>query len=78
MLGIKFFMISVKVFLIIHPEVRKTIEEELTANVLTEDYSFSDAYMMIGSFPYGDGEINSNLLILEKETALSRSIEFSL
>lgn len=56
------------------PEVRKTIEEELTANVLTEDYSFSDAYMMIGSFPYGDGEINSNLLILEKETALSRSI----
>lgn len=55
-------------------EVLRTIEEELLENALTEDYSFSEAYMMVGSFPYGDGEVNTNLLILEKEKAMNRSI----
>ncbi len=39
-----------------------------------EGYSMDPAMHMVGLFGYNDGEINSELILLEKQTALSRSV----
>lgn len=54
----------------IRPFLRRVLEEELHA---TEFY-MGDSQCMVGSFAYNGGEVNTELVILEKEEALSRSV----
>lgn len=48
----------------------KTLEEDAR----TVQYCMTDALEMVGSFSYNDGEVNTELVILEKEAAESRSV----
>lgn len=50
--------------------VRETIEEDED----TTEYYMDDALSMVGSFPYNEGEVNTEFVILEKEAALKRPI----
>lgn len=50
--------------------VREMIEEEED----TTEYYMDDALSMVGSFPYNEGEVNTEFVILEKEAALKRPI----
>lgn len=50
--------------------VRETIEEDED----TTEYYMDDALCMVGSFPYNEGEVNTEFVILEKEAALKRPI----
>lgn len=50
--------------------VRETIEEDED----TTEYYMDDVLSMVGSFPYNEGEVNTEFVILEKEVALKRPI----
>ena len=48
----------------------RTLEEEEGV----EEYFCQDALFMVGSFAYNGGEVNTEFVILEKESALSRPV----
>lgn len=39
-----------------------------------EEYSIDETYGWVGSFNYNGGEVNTNLIFMEKDTALSRKV----
>lgn len=56
-------------------ELSGFIDDILKTDEQVTDYSIEDALCMVGSFAYNQGEVNTELLILEKEAALNRSVE---
>lgn len=54
--------------------IRDFIKETLDQDERTTEYCIDDAMAMVGSFAYRDGEVNTEFVILEKETALNRSV----
>ena len=54
----------------VRPFLTRTLEEEPR----TTEYYMGDCLSMVGSFAYNGGEANTELVILEKEAALSRDI----
>ena len=55
-------------------EMRDFLVRALQEDKRTTEFSLDDSMHMVGSFPYQGGEINTELVILEKESALSRSV----
>lgn len=55
-------------------KLRDFVSETLEMEDQTEEYCMDDALNMPGSFQYNDGKINTDLVFLEKETALTRPI----
>lgn len=55
-------------------EMREFIAETLEKDPHTLEYRMDDAMSMVGSFEYNGGNVNTDFVILEKETALTRSI----
>ncbi len=55
-------------------EVREFLAETLGEDDRVTEYCMDDAFFMVGSFVYHQGEVNTELVILEKETALNRPI----
>ncbi len=56
-------------------EVREFLAKTLGEDDRVTEYCMDDAFFMVGSFVYHQGEVNTELVILEKETALNRSGE---
>lgn len=54
--------------------MREFLIQTLENNEYTAEFSLDHAMQMIGIFAYNGGEVNSNLIILEKQTAVSRSV----
>lgn len=54
--------------------LKRFVAEALEKDERTEEYRMDDILSMVGSFPYHDGEVNTEFIILEKEMALNRSI----
>ncbi|MCI9153007.1 MAG: FtsX-like permease family protein [Ruminococcus sp.] len=54
--------------------LRDFVVETLEKDSRTEDYRIDDCISTFGSFAYNNGEVNTDLVILEKEAALRRSI----
>lgn len=54
--------------------VRECLSEAAEKDGRTREYSIEETLLMAGSFPYNAGEVNSNLVFLEKQAALSRSV----
>lgn len=50
--------------------VRETIEKDEAA----AEYCIDEVLSMVGDFPYNDGEVNTDFVILEKQAALKRQI----
>lgn len=48
------------------------IAETLSENSQVTEYCITEAVFTGGVFPYGSGEVSQNMVVLEKETALSR------
>lgn len=55
-------------------QLRDFLEKTLEEDRRTADYSMDEAMHMVGMFAYNGGEVNSELVFLDKETALSRSV----
>ncbi len=55
-------------------ELRDFVSETLEKSEQTEQYCMDDALHMVGSFEYNGGEVNTELVILEKEAALNRLV----
>lgn len=55
-------------------QLRGFLEMTLEEDRQTADYSLDEALHMVGLFEYNGGEVNSELVILDKDTALSRSV----
>lgn len=55
-------------------EVRPFLDRTLEEEPRTTEYCMGDCLSMVGSFAYNGGEANTELVILEKEAALSRDI----
>lgn len=55
-------------------EVREFISELLKKDERVEEYCLDDSFFMVGSFAYHKGEVNTELIILDKETALNRPV----
>lgn len=54
--------------------LRDFVVETLEKDSRTEDYRIDDCISTFGSFAYNNGEVNTDLVIMEKEAALRRSI----
>lgn len=54
--------------------VRECLAEAAEQDGRTLEYSIDDVLLMAGSLPYNAGEVSSNLVFLEKQAALSRSV----
>ncbi|MBD5528408.1 MAG: FtsX-like permease family protein [Lachnospiraceae bacterium] len=54
----------------VRPFLERTLQEEKQAT----EFCMGDCLNMVGSFAYNNGEANTELVILEKEAALSRAI----
>lgn len=54
--------------------LRDFLEQTLKEDERTAQYSLDQAMHMVGLFEYNGGEVNSELVFLDKETALSRSV----
>ncbi len=57
-----------------NPDTQDHISQIIENNAECTEYCFDSAMLAVGSFPYNGGEINSNLVFIEKEDALSRNI----
>lgn len=55
-------------------EVRPFLARTLEEDPRTAEYYMGDSLCMVGSFAYNGGEANTELVLLEKEAALSRDI----
>ena len=55
-------------------EFRDFLIRTLENDKRTADFSLDDSMHMVGLFDYNGGEVNSELVILEKQSALSRRI----
>lgn len=55
-------------------EIRDFVEETLENDSRTVQYQIEDSLYMDSSFGYNNGELNLDLVVLEKETALNRSV----
>lgn len=55
-------------------ELRDYVREMIEEDEDTAEYYMDDALSMVGSFPYNEGEVNTEFVILEKEAALKRPI----
>lgn len=55
-------------------ELRDYVREMIEEDEDTTEYYMDDALSMVGSFPYNEGEVNTEFVILEKEVALKRPI----
>lgn len=54
--------------------VRPFLNRTLGEDTQVMDYDMGDSLSMVGSFAYNGGEANTELVFLEKEAALSRSV----
>ena len=55
-------------------EFRGFMDNLLKSRSDVTEYCISDAYGWVGTFSYNGGEVNSNLIFLEKNAALSRNV----
>ncbi len=55
-------------------DMRDFLTHTLNGDTRAADFCFTPALHMVGSFDFNNGEINSELIFLEKQAALSRSI----
>lgn len=55
-------------------EMREFLVQTLEDEGRTEEFSLDQAMHMVGLFEYNGGEVNSEFVFLEKQTALSRSV----
>lgn len=55
-------------------DMRPFLTHTLENDPRTAGFSVDSAMQMTGLFSYNNGEVNSNLIIIEKQTALSRSV----
>jgi ABC-type transport system, involved in lipoprotein release, permease component len=56
-------------------EIQKFLTETIEKDMRTDSFSLDPIMQMPGSFSYNGGEINAELVLLEKQTALTRSVE---
>ncbi|MCI9124690.1 MAG: ABC transporter permease [Eubacterium sp.] len=54
--------------------MRAFLEERLKQDARVTDFCLDSVYNMVGSFAYHDGEINSDFVCMEKQTALTRAV----
>ncbi len=54
--------------------VREFLSETLEGDGRTEQFCMDDVFFMVGSFPYHDGEVNTEFIILDRETASGRPV----
>lgn len=55
-------------------QMREFLIQTLENDERTAEFSLNHAMQMAGLFTYNNGEVNSNLIILEKQAAVSRSV----
>lgn len=55
-------------------EMRTFLEERLRQNAQVTDFCLDTIYNIVGSFAYYDGEVNTNFVCMEKQTALTRAV----
>lgn len=55
-------------------KMREFLKQTVQNDKRTEEFSIGSAMHMVGLFEYNGGEMNSELIILEKERALSRTV----
>lgn len=55
-------------------EMRDFLAQTLENDARTVQYGIDDALSMVGSFAYNGGEVNTEFVILEKQSALNRGI----
>lgn len=55
-------------------EMKEFLAQTMDRDERTTEFSLDDIMQMVGLFMYNGGEINTNLVILEKQTALSRPV----
>ena len=55
-------------------KIQEFLIQTLKADNRTSEFSLDSSMHMVGLFLYNEGEVNSELIILEKQTALSRSV----
>ena len=56
-------------------EIQKFLTETIEKDTRTDSFSLDPIMQMPGSFSYNGGEINAELVLLEKQAALTRSVE---
>ncbi len=56
------------------PEFRAFLTRELEGDGRTDQFCLDDCMHMVASFDYNGGELNSEMIFLDKDTALSRTI----
>ena len=56
------------------PEFRAFLTRELEGGGRTDQFCLDDCMHMVASFDYNGGELNSEMIFLDKDTALSRTI----
>lgn len=54
-------------------DLRDFLSETLENDPQVTQYCMDDAFSMVGSFAYNDGEVNTEFIVLEKDAALNRS-----
>ena len=54
--------------------MRAFLKERLKQDAQVTDFCLDSVYNMVGSFAYHDGEINSDFVCMEKQTALTRAV----
>ncbi len=54
--------------------LRDFLSETLENDSQVTQYCMDDAFSMVGSFAYNDGEVNTEFIVMEKEAALNRPI----
>ncbi len=55
-------------------EMRKFLTQTLKNDGQISEFVLTDSMHMVGSFPYHSGEINTEFLFLDKETAITRQV----
>lgn len=55
-------------------ELRDFLVRTIKEDERTTEFSLDDSMHMVGTFEYNGGELNSEFIILDKQTALSRSV----
>ncbi len=55
-------------------EMRKFLTQTLKNDGQISEFVLNDSMHMVGSFPYHSGEINTEFLFLDKETAVTRQV----
>ncbi len=55
-------------------DIKHFLVQTLESDARTDTYSIDPSMHMIGRFAFNDGEINSELVFLEKQTSLSRTV----